>query len=113
VQEQIHRLPPDVNRWFELFAFSPVLALEHVNKDELFLQLCLIPERRHRLRIAAQRIFPHSAPHVVLDAHEPDVRTGLEIRRVLFASAFIMRRALLHISALGSVIRSACRWWAR
>ncbi|MES1261699.1 MAG: nucleotidyltransferase family protein [Acidobacteriota bacterium] len=113
VREQMRRLPSDVNRWFSLFAFSPVLALEHVNKDELFLQLCLIPERRNRLRIATQRIFPRTAPHVVLDAHQADVSAGLKIRRALFAAAFVMRRALLHVSALWSVGRSALRWRAR
>jgi hypothetical protein len=111
VREQIRRLPADVNRWFGLFAFSPVLALECVNKDELFLHLCLMPERRDRLRIAVQRILPRTAPHIVLDAHQPAVSAGLKIRRVVFAAAFVMRRALLHARALGSVARSAFRWW--
>jgi hypothetical protein len=111
VKEQIQRLPRQVNRWFELFSFSPVLALERLNKDELFLHLCLVPDRRDRMRIAVRRILPHRAPHVVLDAHQPAANRGLQIRRALFAAAFVCKRAFVHARTLWPVLRGAVRWW--
>lgn len=113
VREQMLRLPGDVKRWFDLFAWSPVRAMEDFNKDELFLQLSLVPERRVRLRIAARRILPVSAPRVVLDAHEPSPRVGLKLRRAVFGAGFVARRALVHLASLWPLLRSAVRWWFR
>ena len=113
VREAISALPEQVNRWFGLFALSPVLALESLNKDELFLHLALVPGWRDRLRIATRRIFPRNVPQMVLDAHTPAPNAGMKMRRAVFRARHIGRRALRHVSALPPVACSAARWWLK
>ncbi|MDP9171879.1 MAG: nucleotidyltransferase family protein, partial [Acidobacteriota bacterium] len=111
VAEQIQRLPNPVRQWFRLFAFSPVTAMERLNKDEIFLHLSLVSDRPERLRIAAKRIFPGNPPRVVFDAHTPTENTALKRRRMAHKINFLMRRAMRHVGALWPVLRSALRWW--
>jgi Uncharacterised nucleotidyltransferase len=111
VEEQIRQLPRPVSRWFELFSFSPVTAMERLNKDEIFLHLSLVAGRRERRQIATQRIFPRNPPNVVLDAHLPAVSAGLRIRRVTHKAGFLIRRAARHTGALWPVLRSGLKWW--
>ena len=107
---QIARLPIHVQRWFGLFAFSPIRAVEELNKDEIFLHLSLVP-RKYRLRIAFQRILPMNPPRVVLEAHLPAVTPRLKMRRIWFRMRFLASRASRHLRALWPVLRSAVRWW--
>ena len=65
-------LPASVERWFRLFAFSPIASIGRPNKDELFLNLCLAQNGAERWRIAARRIFPVRVPVSVPDAHVVD-----------------------------------------
>jgi hypothetical protein len=104
-------LPLDVKRWFDLFAFSPVFALERPNKDELFLHLSLAARRRDRLHIAVKRIFPIQVPRLVLDAHTPSQDVPMKIRRVTFRARYIGKRLLHHMRSLWPVGRSAVRRW--
>jgi hypothetical protein len=108
VRESVDRLPPKVNRWFELFAHSPVLAS---NKDELFLHLSLVRSRRDKFRIASQRIFPRNPPQIVLDAHTSLPSRRLHLRRVAFRAKYMGARALHHLRSLSPLLRSALRWW--
>jgi hypothetical protein len=109
-RESVEQLPADVNRWFDLFRLSPALALRHANKDELFLQLCLVRNRMDRVRIAARRIFPLNPPRYVLDANNPSRSLALTVRRAAFRAAFVVRRALHHLRTLPPLLRSAWHW---
>ena len=111
VLEEIDRLPRNVDRWFRMFAFSPVLAMELPNKDELFLHLALARGTVNRFRIAVRRILPVHPPRVVLDAHVAGKSIGLAVRRFAFLGIFLIRRAVRHLRALGPVIQSGFRWW--
>jgi hypothetical protein len=111
VRKSVYSLSHDMNRWFGLFAFSPVQALEHPNKDELFLHLCLVPERRARFRIAAHRVFPHNPPQKVWDAHTSSLNRQMKLRRAAFRARHIGQRAWRHLTSLLPVTRSALLWW--
>jgi hypothetical protein len=111
VAESICHLPADVKRWFNLFAFSPVLALERLNKDDLFLHLSLVAGRRDKFRLAAKRVFPLQAPRMVLDAHTSSPHAPVKARRVAFRVKYIGKRILRHTKSLWPVGRSALRWW--
>jgi hypothetical protein len=110
VQGLLEALPSKVQRWFDLFGFSPVLALEHPNKDELFLHFCLVNNLPDRLQVARRRLFPRRSSPYIADVHvaSPDLRLRLK-RRVVSAS-FLATRAFHHLRTLLPVVWSGFRW---
>ena len=104
-QEGARSLPADVERWFRLFAFSPIHAITRPNKDEVFLQLCLARNR------AAERLLPKRLPGFWLDAHDRDENLVLRLRRRLGRARFIASRAVHHARTLAPLIGSGVRWW--
>lgn len=110
VESRVRELPASVERWFRLFASSPIQAVQHPNKDELFLHLCLA-ERGNRLRIASRRIFPLLIPARARDdahvARKAMKGAGVELKKV----GFIAQRARHHLWSLGPVLRSGLRWY--
>ncbi len=109
VRGLLEALPSKVQRWFDLFGFSPVLALEHPNKDELFLHFCLVNNLPDRLRVARRRLFPRRSSPYIADVHvaSPDLRLRLK-RRVVSAS-FLATRAIHHLRTLLPVVWSGFR----
>jgi hypothetical protein len=111
VLEEIARLPRPVDRWFRMFAFSPVLTMAKPNKDELFLHLALVHGAGDRLRIAAHKLIPMNPPHVVLDAHVKRNDLAFRARRLAFRTRFLLRRVLHHFRLWGPLVQSGFRWW--
>jgi hypothetical protein len=110
VQELCQELPASVRRWFDLFAFSPLKALEHPNKDELFLQWCLVKGWRARLQIAKQRLLPARFNSVIVDAHVPAPDWRLRLKRRAFGTWFMVQRVFHHVRTLAPVMWNGVRW---
>jgi len=110
VQELCHALPLSVRRWFDLFAFSPLRALERPNKDELFLHCCLVTGWPARLQIVKQRLFPVRFNPVIVDAHVPAPDWRLRLKRQVFGTWFMARRAFHHVRTLPPVMWNGVRW---
>src|SRR6185312_13948739 len=100
-------LPADVERWFRLFAFSPIHAITRPNKDEVFLQLCL------NRTSARERVLPRRLPGFWLHAHDREENVALRLRRRFGRARFIASRALHHARTLAPLIGSGVRWWWR
>jgi hypothetical protein len=111
VTDEIERLPPAVDRWFRLFAFSPVTARESPNKDELFLHLALARRPAERLRIAARKLIPPNPPRVVMDPHVKTASGSVRARRRIYLAGFLFSRAVRHIRSWSPVLQSGLRWW--
>jgi hypothetical protein len=62
VDEEIRHLPETVPRWFRAFAYSPLAALFHRNKDALWLHLALIDSAREKCFILSRQLFPLWVP---------------------------------------------------
>lgn len=59
---EVDSLPQNVLGWIRRYCLSPVESLFSPNKDELWLNLALVPSLGGRLRVAARRLFPvHAA----------------------------------------------------
>lgn len=112
VRQEIDLLPAAVNRWFRLFAFSPVLNKEAPNKDELFLHLALLRGAVNRIRVTAHKFLPMNPPRVVMDAHVEDATFRMRARRVAFFARFLRRRASHHVRAWSPIVQSGFRWWS-
>lgn len=112
-QAAVERLPNPVKRWFELFAMSPALAIDHPNKNELWLHWCLVNDASHRREIAMRRLFPLSRERVVADAHiaTENVTSRVRARRIAIETQFLANRAVHHLRALPPAIGSGMRWW--
>jgi len=108
VEDCIGILPPNVERWFRLFAFSPI---GRPNKDELFLNLCLARNNRDRRRIAARRVFPMRVPVSAPDVHIRRQTMRSLPKNLAHQVGFTVRRALHHLRTLAPVARSGFRWW--
>ena len=110
VQDLCQSLPSHVRRWFDLFAFSPLRALEHPNKDELFLHWCLVKGWPARLQVAKQRLLPVRFNPVIVDAHVPAPDWRLRLKRRVFGTWFMARRACYHVRTLAPVMWNGVRW---
>jgi len=110
VHELCQSLPSSVRHWFDLFVFSPIEALEHPNKDELFLHWCLVKGWPARLQIAKQRLLPVRFNPVIVDAHVPAPDWRLRFKRRVFGTWFMARRAFHHVRTLAPVMWNGVRW---
>ena len=109
-REAIDQLPAAIQRWFSIFALSPALALEHPNKNELWLHFCLAERTKDRCAIAMRRLVPTRRSRVLLDPHA----AGTPIhKKVAFETTFLAKRVLHHLRILPPTLRGAYLWCAR
>ncbi|HTB14873.1 MAG TPA: nucleotidyltransferase family protein [Bryobacteraceae bacterium] len=112
--EQIGFLPPEVTRWLELCAFSPLMHLVRPNKDELWLHWSLIESRRARWSMLRRRLLP-AMPQGPVDAvHIPDseITWRIDIRRRWRYARYAASRVVHHAATLPSVAMGALEWFA-
>jgi predicted MFS family arabinose efflux permease len=113
VAEEIDRLPPELARWLETHALSPLIGFFHPNKDELWLHWNLLDSRRDRLAVLRRRLLPERLPGPVAGVHVPKEKLTWRIRSngcwryVLFT----VSRTIHHVRALPSTAASAIRWF--
>ena len=108
---EVDRLPDDVRLWIERYALSPVEALFHPNKDEIWLQLSLVESFREKLMIFRRRILPIRTPPL---AHEGTLRNARpspkHIKRML---RFAGSRFVHHARAFFPTLSGGARWYWR
>jgi len=112
--EQIELLPPEVHRWFELCAFSPLMHLARPNKDELWLHWSLIESRRARWSMLHRRLLP-PVPQGPVDAvHLPasEITWRIDLRRKWRYANYAMSRVVHHAASLPGVAIGAAKWFA-
>jgi hypothetical protein len=110
MREFISALPAEVERWFGMFGFSPLTALEQPNKDELFLHLCLVDGLAHRLDVAKRRLFPRRLNPYIADVHVPSPDLRLRMKRRLVGAGFLVKRALHHARTVPPLLWNGLRW---
>jgi len=106
-EEAIGALPEDVQLWIERYALSPVEALFHPNKDEIWLHVSLAKGLRDKYSIFLRRVLPLRVP----TQPATQAATASQVKlSVLYAA----RRALHHARTLAPALAGAARWqWAR
>ena len=100
IAERGRDLPGEAILWIQRFGFSPVANLFTPNKDELWLNLCLLKTRRDKLRVVLRRLIPLNS--TTLSTNEVRTDTSLLV--------FILRRAVHHGRVLLPAFWSAIRW---
>lgn len=112
--EEIRLLPVDVTRWLDMSAFSPLMALVHPNKDELWLHWSLIDSPRGKWSMLHRRLVP-AAPTGPVDAvHLPDrdITWRIALRRKWRYVRYSASRVLHHLATLPGVATGALQWFA-
>lgn len=113
--EEIEQLSEPVRTWLSAYGQTPVEALFHATKDELWLHLSLLDPGSSRLAILRRRLIPLELPGPVDALHLPDDAIGWRIRLrgagryVLFLTCRIWRHARAIIPTLWSGVAWACR----
>ena len=103
IQDLIAQLPPNLQKWFDLFALSPLLNFETPNKDELLLHLQLV-SRPHMVPIAKRRLLPSFPSRFSRNPHTD--QSGAFADHL----ALLARRAVYHLRSVGTLARSGARW---
>jgi MFS family permease len=110
----IEQLPPDLERWLDLYAASPIEGLFHANKDELWLHWSLLSTTRDRLAMVQRRLFPQRLPGPVDAVFVPKEKfTGtVRLRARWRYLTFTAGRVRHHLAALPPVFAGGIRWFA-
>jgi len=106
---EISSLPEGIQDWFERFSLSPFAV---PNKDDLFLQLQLIPERSKKIQVTVRRVLPMRVPKFLAAPHvSPAPRLAERFSRAVEGARFLARRAATHAGSLLPLAASGARWW--
>ena len=113
-EEEVSRLPARVEAWFEAFAFAPLEAWFHPNKDELWLHLALLDSARDKLAVVRRRLLP-ALPGPVDAVCIPKAQLTLGRRTLKYArtARFLAGRAVFHTRAFAALLGSGVRWRMR
>ena len=114
-EEETAGLSPATQAWFAEFATSPVSALYHPNKDELWLHCTLLDSPRDAWSVARRRLLPVNLPPVAGAVFVPEERLTWRQRigGWLEWTVYTGGRAWHHSVALPRVAGSALRGWWR
>jgi hypothetical protein len=111
--EEVALLPPEVNRWLELCAFSPLAGRVHPNKDELWLHWSLIDSQRGKWSMLHRRLLPQLPPGPVDAVHIPEneITWRIDLRRRWRYLRYATSRVAHHAAALPGVAVGAAQWF--
>jgi predicted MFS family arabinose efflux permease len=99
---RIEALPEDVRRWLDRFGSSPIKGLFAPNKDEVWLNLCLLKSPRDKARVLVRRLLPKPQFPVQTDG-------GSEANAV--ARRFFWKRCLHHLRTFHSTCLTGLEWY--
>lgn len=114
-EAEIGALPPAVHRWFELYAWSPLVSNFRSNKDELWLHMSLLDSASDRWSVLRRRLVPASLPGPIAAIHTPDdqLTPALHASRAISNARYAASRAWYHARTLFPTLIEGVRWWFR
>lgn len=101
-------LPEDIQLWLARYSFSPIESLFFPNKDELWLNLALVPSFADKARVVARRLLPIGTAIVANSNHATDMhgRSSFVARARSLAG-----RARRHTALLSPTLVQGIKWW--
>jgi len=113
--EEVERLDPSVQLWFERYAATPVESRFRPNKHELWLHFALLDSPRDRRQVFRRRVFPAALPGPVQAVFVPEgeVTLGMRIRHGVEYATHVANRFLHHVRALPPVVAHGLAWKTR
>ncbi len=112
VDEELRNGGEDVHTWAEHYAASPIEAMFHPNKSELWLHLALATSLGARLSVVRRRMMPLRLPGPVDAVYVPaEQRTfPIRARRALRYAAHLAGRTWFHVRTLGATLAEGPQW---
>ena len=108
VEWEAEMLPRHVQLWLRRYAFSPVAALFSENKDELWLNLCLVRSWRGKASVFFRRLLPLQ---VGISTATGPANTGFQLIRAWSrTTAFICGRMAHHVRTLPTTLFQGLSW---
>jgi predicted MFS family arabinose efflux permease len=106
IEAHTKALPEDILLWLNTYGFSPVRGLFVPNKDEIWLNLCLLPSANARVRVLFRRLVPR--PHLGTSGDSGGGRLpAMQI-------GFFLSRFRHHVGAFFSTCFHGLEWfWIR
>jgi len=109
VEDEAKPLSPDIKLWLDRYASSPVEALFTPNKNELWLNLCLIRSFRGRARVFLRRVLPIYASGDVCTERGKVESQPSGISTYNFRHS--VSRAIYHARTLAPTLVEGMKWW--
>jgi hypothetical protein len=103
----IMELPPAVQKWFELYAASPLETTFRPNKKELWLHLALLGQSSDRRAIFLRRVLPQRIPPPAEAQTDPARFSSWRYARK------VASRCVHHLKLLIPVCLQGVVWWWR
>jgi predicted MFS family arabinose efflux permease len=103
-------LPPDVLLWISHYGFSPVENLFVPNKDEVWLNLCLLKSYKAKVRVFARRLLPLKAAAEGSNGPKDDAPingTNATLQRI----RFLLERSAVHVRTMPLTCLRGLQWW--
>jgi hypothetical protein len=112
-EQEVSNLSDSVRHWFDLYGWSPIEAIFHPNKHELWLHMSLLDSGSDRRAVLRRRLIPTSKPGPVDAIHIPveEMTLGRRVQSMARNSAFAASRGLLHARLLAPTAWDGFRWW--
>jgi Uncharacterised nucleotidyltransferase len=101
--DDLAALPQDIKLWMDLYGWSPVEALFRPNKDELWLNLCLVKSLRAKAVVLGRRLFPLESAGLTRPRSSQSRSEG--------AARLLAQRAMHHTLTFFPTCARGWRWW--
>ena len=109
VAREAESLSEDIKLWIQKYAWSPIEALFFPNKDELWLNFCLVRSWQGRIRVFCRRLLPINSANFT---NNFEARTALDgPKQPNIGLSFLLRRAAHHARTFLPTCRNGLRWW--
>jgi predicted MFS family arabinose efflux permease len=100
-------LPHDILLWISRYGFSPVENLFVPNKDEVWLNLCLLKSFKAKARILTRRLLPFKAAAEGSSGSAATEKTNTRLQRV----RFLLERSAIHARTMPLTCLRGLEWW--
>ncbi|MBV8552223.1 MAG: nucleotidyltransferase family protein [Acidobacteriaceae bacterium] len=109
IADEFEALPDDIRLWIEKYGLSPIEGLFVPNKDELWLNMCLLRSLRAKIHIFFRRLLPVHAADLGRFGEVSGSRRGIAQRLSTFC--FLLWRAVYHSKTLFPTCLGGLRWY--
>jgi hypothetical protein len=113
--DEMNRLPPRIQEWFQRFAYSPLERVFRPNKDALWLHVAMLGSRWDQLALVCRTLIPPRVPPIDLPGQNTNrqgqPRKFWPSQRYAKYGFYVALRVAHHGRALVSALWHGLRWW--
>jgi predicted MFS family arabinose efflux permease len=108
IAQEVDALPEDISLWLSRYGLSPLEGLFVPNKDEVWLNLCLLKSFGDKAMVLSRRLIPLRAAVAETTAKNGQSNNASQ---PLSRIAFLLRRCTHHLRTLPFTCFHGFEWW--